>query len=377
LKLSRKRPAIWRAQRGLTLIELMISVVIGLVVVGAVTYVYVGSKGAYRGNESLARIQEAGRFALDAITRDIRRAGALGCGSVTSITNQAVTPTVLVPSGAPSDPTVLTVDAGGKPVPILGFVPAQYTQPVAQPSGWKLPSSGARPTKIAAPTYVGGDILQMQIASGLPARVSGVVDTVNANIPIADNTLPNSTAVNFNANDYALLADCSSAAVFQITGKPVGATPATLSYLPSSGPIPALPASITVNTFPTVQHFDQVTYYVGRVPGSASATALYRYSMSSGTVEEVVGNVEDMDVVYGVDTTPDNVFAADSFVHAAGVADWSQVVSVRVTLIAVGDQLGVAPAAQTFSIHGAAALAPDTRLRQVFAATAALRDRLQ
>ena len=67
-----------RAQRGLTLIELMISIAIGLVVIGAVTYMYVGSKGAYRGNESVARIQEAGRFALDSITRDIRRTGALG-----------------------------------------------------------------------------------------------------------------------------------------------------------------------------------------------------------------------------------------------------------------------------------------------------------
>jgi len=53
----------------------MVSITIGLVVVGAMTYLYIGSKGAYRGNESLARIQEAGRFALDAITRDVRSAG--------------------------------------------------------------------------------------------------------------------------------------------------------------------------------------------------------------------------------------------------------------------------------------------------------------
>jgi len=56
------------------------------VVVGAVTYLYVGSRGAYRGNEGLARIQE-GRFAIDSITRDIRRSGALGCGSRLSASN--------------------------------------------------------------------------------------------------------------------------------------------------------------------------------------------------------------------------------------------------------------------------------------------------
>src|SRR3974390_200446 len=75
-----------RRQRGLTLIEAMISITIGLVVIGAVSYVYLSSKGAYRGNESIARIQEAGRFALDAITRDLRRGGALGCGTAASVT---------------------------------------------------------------------------------------------------------------------------------------------------------------------------------------------------------------------------------------------------------------------------------------------------
>jgi type IV pilus assembly protein PilW len=380
---SSRRVSIRRTQFGLTMIELMVSIVIGLVVIGAMSYAYLGSKGAYRGNESLGRIQEAGRFALDAIARDVRRAGALGCGSFTSITNQPVTPSVLVPKGGSGDPTVLTVDPNsGNPMPVQGFVPSQYTQPVTQPTTWVLPSKGTRPAT-SAPSYWGGDILQLQIASGLPARMSAVVDPVNANITIADNTLPNSAAVNnFNPADYALLADCSSAAVFQITGASTATQPAVLSYLPPSGPTPALPASITLNTFPTVQHFDQVTYYVGQVPGNAAApaqaTALYRYSMSSGTVEEVVDNVEDMDVVYGIDTTPnDNVFSADTFVHAGGVPDWTQVVSIRVSLTAVGDQFGVAPTAQTLSLHGTATVAPDTRLRQVFSATAALRDRLQ
>jgi len=48
-----------------------------------------------------------------------------------------------------------------------------------------------------------------------------------------------------------------------------------------------------------------VTYYVGKVPNSASAnvlsglSALYRYSANSGQAEELVENIEDMDVVYG------------------------------------------------------------------------------
>jgi len=363
-------------QAGLTLIELMISVVIGLVVVGGVTYLYVGSKGAYRGNESLARIQEAGRFALDSITRDIRRAGALGCGSLASITtNQPVVASVLVPftvfipPGTGIDPTKLTVDPTGSPIPIVGFAPSQYSPyPATKPTGWAPPNVGTPPTP--APAYWGGDILQLQIASGLPARMSAGVDAANAKITIADNT------PNFNKNDYALLADCSSAAVFQITNT-AGTKPAALTYAASAT---TLPPSISVNTFPTVQHFDQVTYYVGQVPGTNPVrTALYRYSMSSGTVEEVVDNVEDMDVLYGIGA---NGAISGAFQHAntMAAADWTNVISVRVSLLAVGDQFGAAPAAQTFALHGTGALvttAPDARLRQVFSASTALRGRLQ
>jgi len=367
-----------RAQHGLTLIELMVSIAIGLVVVGAVSYTYLGAKGAYRGNESVARIQEAGRFALDAITRDIRRAGALGCGSLVSITNQQIVPSVFVPKGPIGDPTQVTVDASGIPIPVYGFSPAAYTPlPTAQPGGWLPPAAGARPLAGAAP-YWGGDILQLQIASGMPARMSAGVDTVNGTVTIADNTLPNSSAANFNVGDYALLADCTSATVFQVTGTTaMGSPPVLLSYATGSG---QPPGSISVNSFPTVQHYDQVTYYVGKMPNGRPA--LYRYSMSAnggnGAVEEVVDNVEDLDIQYGVGVSGSMATGAFNPASALAAADWPNVISVRVSVVAAGDQLGTATGSQTFTFHGAAAwAAPDTRLRQVYSATAALRDRLK
>jgi type IV pilus assembly protein PilW len=384
--LSKSSLSTRRAQRGLTLIELMISIAIGLVVIGAVSYMYLGSKGAYRGNESLARTQEAGRFALDAMTRDIRRAGALGCGSLVSISNQPVAISVLVGSATTVNPAAVTVDATNRPIPVQGFKPAAYTPlPIAAPpAGWAPPVLVAPAT---APLYWGGDILQLQVAAGLPARMSAAVDTANGNITIADNTLPNTTAANFKQGDYALLADCSSAAIFQISSLPGGAAaPAALLSYVTGGAIPPLPP-VSVNTFPTVQHFDQVTYYVGQVPNSAPPqSALYRYSLSSGAVDEVVENVEDMDVVYGVGVG--GAMSTGTFKHAdtMAAADWGNVISVRVSVVAVGDQGGVAPPAQSFPFHGAgAALTPtpwtapagDTRLRQVFSATTALRDRLQ
>src|SRR5882724_12492398 len=68
-------------QRGLSLIELMISITISLIVMSAMTYIFVGSRGAYRSNENLARVQETGRFALDYIGQDLRMVSFAGCHS--------------------------------------------------------------------------------------------------------------------------------------------------------------------------------------------------------------------------------------------------------------------------------------------------------
>src|SRR5256885_69654 len=68
-------------QRGLSLVELMISMTIGLIVMSALTYVFVGSRGAYRTGENLARVQEIGRFAIDYIGQDLRLVSFAGCHS--------------------------------------------------------------------------------------------------------------------------------------------------------------------------------------------------------------------------------------------------------------------------------------------------------
>ena len=366
----RQRPA-QRSQLGLTLIEMMLSITIGLVVVGAVTYLYVGSRGAYRGNEGLARIQEAGRFALDAITRDIRRSGALGCGSrLSASTGQPITVTAL--------PAGLVVSAATQ---IQGFTPAAYYTPLtAAPTGWTAPTGPNA-------TYWGGDVLQVQIATGVPVRVIASPDGVTGTIPIASNSVSNSTAANFANGDLAVLANCSAATVFQVSGVATTGSTATLN-LATGVPMSAF----AFDSRATVQHFDQVTYYVGQVPNSPSPAfpsglpALYRYSLATGKSEELVENIEDMDVVYGVATA--GSMATGTFKHADAMlaVDWPNVVSVRVSVIAVSDTPGSAPLPQTLLFRGTgvnpvptaatAWAAPDARLRQVFTATAAVRDRL-
>jgi len=65
-----------RYQAGFSLVELMIAITLGLLVLLAVGSIYVGSRQTYRVQEDNARIQEAGRYALEVLGRSIRQAGA-------------------------------------------------------------------------------------------------------------------------------------------------------------------------------------------------------------------------------------------------------------------------------------------------------------
>lgn len=67
-----------RRQLGVSLIELMIAVVVALILLAGLFQVYLSTKQSYNAQEQLARMQEGGRFALDLITRDLRRSGFWG-----------------------------------------------------------------------------------------------------------------------------------------------------------------------------------------------------------------------------------------------------------------------------------------------------------
>ncbi|WP_258223915.1 prepilin-type N-terminal cleavage/methylation domain-containing protein, partial [Stenotrophomonas sp. HMWF003] len=66
-------------QAGLSLVELMIAMVIGLLLMLGVIQVFIASQAASRLSEGVARVQENGRFALDFLERDVRMAGHMGC----------------------------------------------------------------------------------------------------------------------------------------------------------------------------------------------------------------------------------------------------------------------------------------------------------
>ena len=71
-----RRSGSW--QGGISLIELMIALVIGLVLAGAAIMIYSNSKHAFGVQVNIANVQENGRFALQLMQEDVRLAGYWG-----------------------------------------------------------------------------------------------------------------------------------------------------------------------------------------------------------------------------------------------------------------------------------------------------------
>jgi len=73
------RQAPRKFQNGLTLVELMIAIFLGMLVVASMFGVYYNSKESYQMTLNMARLQEDGRMAMSLISRDLRWADYRRC----------------------------------------------------------------------------------------------------------------------------------------------------------------------------------------------------------------------------------------------------------------------------------------------------------
>ena len=69
----------FKHQSGLTLVEVLVAMVIGLFLLTGIAQAYLSNRVSYTFSEAISRIQENGRFALDTMTQDLRMAGFFGC----------------------------------------------------------------------------------------------------------------------------------------------------------------------------------------------------------------------------------------------------------------------------------------------------------
>ena len=327
-------------QHGLTLVEIMVAMTIGLVLLGGVITILVSSQQTYRVNEALARIQENARFAFQILSRDIRMAGYMGCvGEGT------------VPVNTLNNSAAYLWNFGQ---PIQGFEAAG--------SGW----TPALPTEITSPLG-GHDILIIRGVDGPGTRVL----SHPGGTPPGSADLKLTAGSGLQIGDIVLVTDCLAAAVFQVTNTNTSAGQDNVVHNTGED----TPGNATKNLGQSFEGGEIIristrSYYVRTNPNGTPA--LY-WRRGNEVAEELVEGVEDMQIDYGVDTDGDR--ATDVYQTADLVVDWESVVSVRINLLMQSTEDNIASQPQTYTFNDTTTTPADRRLRKTYSTVVALRNR--
>jgi type IV pilus assembly protein PilW len=215
---------------------------------------------------------------------------------------------------------------------------------------------------VASPVQ-GSDVLVVR--SSVP-RVAPVYTTVDV-APGANNLAVTPAPTAILLNQYAAIADCTKSVIFQVTS----AVPAGGTAVQLNNPLPGVGFSAGAIVAPLTT----TIYYIG--VGSDGDSSLWRLEQVNGPAfgapEELVPDVENMQVLYGIDPTGTQTAAA--YVTADQVGGVN-VVSIQVALLVASPPSNKPPAAPgPYSVAGTQVTAPwDSRRRQVFYATINLRD---
>lgn len=295
-----------RDQRGFSLVELLLALVLGLLVVTGIVQLFVGNSQTYQVLNAQARMQENARFALEFISRAARSAGHFGCSlDRSNYVNGLGGEWENVPGREFDVTQILLADADS--ITFRGVAePIRRVTDVVQPDG--------NPTVVAP----GGD-------------------------------------PGFAAGDEVVLANCEQAAVFRVTGlNNLGANEVEVLHRPAAAGGCLGSAYTAVGNAQCVVGLDGFVPYtlskLSRAYGEDSEIGVFRntsffvapgadgndalWQDVDGDASEVISGVEAMNLRFGIDTDPgDDTRRAHRYVDFAGLpdpTDLRNVVALRV-----------------------------------------------
>lgn len=329
-----------RHQHGMTIIEIMVALVLGLILLGGILQVYLGSKTTYRFSEALGRLQEDSRLAFDLIAKDIRMAGYVPCGPVETIAS------VLIDEPGDNDWWIPFFNE-----PLRGYEGSVSTFPA-------VINDAALDTSSDALVVLRGGSRQASVRRYDDANGRFILQRDLGADWVADGKL-------------MIACDQDHASLFQAGAVDVGADPSVTGNVTristATGTVqpgncttqlgPPGPATCTASdsngstayTFGEdsfIADVEGVIYYI-RDSSTGNGRALYREFVNvnnAGTIsltsdsEELIGGVESMQIEYGLDLDGDDSIA-DRYVTADNVNadEWTDVVTVRIGLLFASD----------------------------------------
>jgi type IV pilus assembly protein PilW len=329
-----------RAIRGFSLVELMVSITIGLILTAGALSVLYTSKLTYNENERVARLQENGRAAIELMLRDMRAGGFKGCNQVTTINNTLATPTGLLWNFAE---------------PVQGFEAGATSWSPAVDAAITSPRTGSdifavRTSRIDAPSFTTN------------ASMASSTGSITVNNP-AGQTLPTPATL--------MISDCADATVFVGTGFSTTTGISTITHANDLG--------VAFRAGSRVTPVDTIVYYIrdsGTVRNGVRNPSLWRI-VGNNAADELVEGIEAMQVRYGVDT--DNDRLVNEYRDASGVTNWGRVISVSIALLIRSlEPTSPTNESRTYSLLGTNVATPNDRYqRTLYTTTVALRNNTQ
>lgn len=293
-----------RPQQGVSLVELMIAITLGLVAVGGAGTIYLANRQSFAQVEGLARIEESARFAADLLSRDIREAGGVACGG-----------SLIQENFVNSNEWWKNWSSGLKGYDGATVLPAKA---VGTSAGDRVAGTDA--------------LVAWSASTASPSTIIG--SSGGGGSATTFNVSPNQS---LGAGYVFTACDGSRVATFTLSGAASNSVP-TLEVLTNS---------LASGGF--VNQLNASAWYIGVGSRSASAKSLYRVvlGMNSGspatTSQEMVENVSAMTVGYLVgDGAGAPSVASTNYVGAESVVDWSKVIAARISLtVTTQDNIGV------------------------------------
>lgn len=319
---------IMKYQRGFSLVELMVAIVISLFLIGGMIQVYLSNKTTYRFGDALSRLQENGRFALEYLSTEIRMADFWGCANLANVQNNLA-----------STPAGHNFTVGG----ILGV-----DNPTGTPDSITINGAYDRGINVQTP----------------------YMTTVSAALHVSQQS-------GLAIDDVVLVSDCLNGDVFQITNIQQGtggnSGKESLAHNSGTGSIGNVSQDLskTYKGDATIYQLSSKTFFVQNNPVGVPAL----YVNDTGNVLELVDGVEDMQILYGEDTNVPGDGVPNRYVTASAVGDMEAVTAIRIALLLRSGEDNVVDTVQTYTYDGATVTPADRRLRQVYTTTINIRNR--
>lgn len=365
---------IHKQQNGLTLIELMIAIVLGLILVAGVIQIFVTNKQTYRVTEAQSRLQDNARFALEILTRDIRSTGYSGCRAIEKMNiNQIANAPI------PSPMSVNTIITGSD---------------ADSATTW----SPSTPAELGTTVIGGTDVITLQRGTSCGATLTENIGSSDGEIPVV---LPNSCKIS--EKDILMIADCEDGHIFRVTSinDNSGSTSQAIGHnstlnqtdnfcksYPASDPDDPSPAPSVCLTGESKQYnydaevfkFSAITYFIKL--GHNGEPALWSYDQTTATgannPSELIEGIENLQVLYGADDNDDDI--VDRYVTAKVINDandWDKVISAQISILAQTLDTNLTTSNQSVEFNGSTIAGTEGRLRRVFSSTIAIRNRVQ